>query len=103
MFSYNYRNGYALLSYMEYPIILAQELVLVYLVIYYKGLIGWLSFIMAGLYFFMAGGFLLGFLPREALMFLVVGSRMIQTCSYTIFFSVISLFVAAVYTDWSVE
>lgn len=71
MFSYNYRNGYALLSYMEYPIILAQELVLVYLVIYYKGLIGWHSFIMAGLYFFMAGGFLLGFLPREALMFLV--------------------------------
>ncbi|GLV45677.1 uncharacterized protein CBL_02697 [Carabus blaptoides fortunei] len=71
MFSYNYRNGYALLSYMEYPIILVQELVLVYLVIYYKGLVGVHSLIGASLYFFMAGGFLLGFLPREALMFLV--------------------------------
>lgn len=72
MFSYNFRNGYALLTYMEYPIILFQELILIYCVIHYKGLLGLYSFIGAVIYFSLAAGFLLGILPREFLTFLVV-------------------------------
>lgn len=73
--SYNYRNGYAILSYMEYPIILVQELVLIYFVIYYKDLMNTKSFIGAGIYFSIAGGFLSGILPREILTFLVVSIK----------------------------
>lgn len=78
MFSYNYRNGYALLSYMEYPIILVQELVLIYCVVYYKEMLGMKSLMAAGVYFSIAGGFLLGILPRELLTFLVVSLNSIR-------------------------
>ncbi|RZC35419.1 PQ-loop repeat-containing protein 3 [Asbolus verrucosus] len=44
MFSYNFRNGYALLSYMEYPIILIQEFFLIFFVIYYKNCLNMYSF-----------------------------------------------------------
>lgn len=72
MFSYNFRNGYALLSYMEYPIILIQELILIYLVLYYKALLGTNGLMGCGMYFAIAGGLLMGFFPREFLIFLVV-------------------------------
>lgn len=35
---YNYTNGYAILNYLEYPILLLQEYALVYFVLLYKGL-----------------------------------------------------------------
>lgn len=72
MFSYNYRNGYALLTYLEYPIILIQELILIYFVVYYKELLGFSSFIGTGIYFFNLTAFLYGIYPREFLAFLVV-------------------------------
>lgn len=37
---YNYVNGYAMLSYLEYPILMVQEYILVYYVLLYKGLLG---------------------------------------------------------------
>lgn len=72
MFSYNVRNGYALLTYLEYPIILVQELILILCVLHYKQLLGAGSLIGSGIYFSIAGGFLFGILPREFLTFLVV-------------------------------
>lgn len=36
---YNYTNSYAILNYLEYPILLLQEYVLVYFVLKYKGLL----------------------------------------------------------------
>lgn len=74
MMLYNYRNGYAILSYMEYPIILVQELVLIYFVMYYKEMIGTKSVVGAGIYFSLTGGFLFSILPREILTFLVVNN-----------------------------
>lgn len=98
MFSYNFRNGYALLSYMEYPIILIQELVLVYCVIYYKNLLGAKSVVGAGIYFTIAGGFLLGALPREFLTFLVV-----CFCSVILVIKlIVVILVAPLHSHWSV-
>lgn len=37
---YNYVNSYAILNYLEYPILLVQEYALVYYVLLYKGLLG---------------------------------------------------------------
>ncbi|XP_065161783.1 solute carrier family 66 member 3 [Atheta coriaria] len=71
MFSYNYRHGYALLSYMEYPIILAQQMVLILFVLYYNGSFNMASSVGACIYFCFAAGFLSGILPRELLIFLV--------------------------------
>ncbi|XP_055376177.1 solute carrier family 66 member 3 [Condylostylus longicornis] len=39
MMSYNYTNDYQFLSYMEYPVLLAQEYVLIYVVFKYKNLL----------------------------------------------------------------
>lgn len=36
---YNYTNNYAILNYLEYPILLVQEYVLVYFVLLYKDLL----------------------------------------------------------------
>lgn len=72
MMSYNYRNGYALLSYMEYPIILIQEIILIYFVISYKQLLGMKSVIGAMIYFGLLACFLFGTFPREFLTYLVV-------------------------------
>lgn len=72
MMSYNYRNGYALLSYLEYPIILVQEIILIYFVVHYKGVLNAKSFAGAFLYFAILAGFLMGTFPRELLAFLVV-------------------------------
>lgn len=40
MMAYNYTSGYEFLSYMEYPVLLIQEYVLVYCVFKYKDLLG---------------------------------------------------------------
>ncbi|XP_017779774.1 PREDICTED: PQ-loop repeat-containing protein 3 [Nicrophorus vespilloides] len=71
MLSYNYRNGYSILSYMEYPIILIQQIILILFVIYYSGYFNKYTYMGASIYISTAGGFLLGILPREILMFLV--------------------------------
>ncbi|KAF5306066.1 hypothetical protein FQA39_LY09044 [Lamprigera yunnana] len=71
MFSYNYRNGYALLTYLEYPIILVQELILIFCVLYFNKQLGVASVAGAGLYFAVFGSFVGGIVSRELLMFLV--------------------------------
>lgn len=72
MMSYNFRNGYAILSYLEYPIILFQELILIFLVLKYKELLNIYSLFGAGMYFTITGGFLIGIVPLGLLAFLVV-------------------------------
>ncbi|KAJ8953181.1 hypothetical protein NQ318_003217 [Aromia moschata] len=57
MMSYNYRNGYAILSYLEYPIILFQELILITCVLYYKNMLNFTSLFVAGCYFSIAAAF----------------------------------------------
>lgn len=73
MMSYNYRNGYAILSYLEYPIILLQELILVACVLHYKNMMNIGSLFGAGVYFLIAASFLTGIAPLGLLTFLVVG------------------------------
>lgn len=72
MMSYNYRNGYALLSYLEYPIILIQEIILIICVLHYKELLDSKSLVGAGVYFSIAFSFLSGIVPLGILAFLVV-------------------------------
>lgn len=72
MFSYNFRSGYALLTYMEYPIILIQELILILIVVIYKGYANVWAFILVQGYVMVTAGFLTGIIPREILTFLVV-------------------------------
>ncbi|KRT84663.1 hypothetical protein AMK59_1997, partial [Oryctes borbonicus] len=64
MFSYNFRSGYALLTYMEYPIILIQELVLIVIVVIYNGYMNVYTFMLAQTYFITAACFLTGVIPR---------------------------------------
>lgn len=72
MMSYNYRNGYAILSYLEYPIILVQEIILIICVLHYKELLNIGSLFGAGVYFIMAFSFIAGIVPLGMLAFLVV-------------------------------
>ncbi|KAG5892897.1 hypothetical protein JTB14_006215 [Gonioctena quinquepunctata] len=71
MMSYNYRSGYAILSYLEYPIILLQELILIVCVLHYKDMLNHYSFFAALVYFSMAFSFLSGIAPLGLLAFLV--------------------------------
>ncbi|KYB28642.1 solute carrier family 66 member 3 [Tribolium castaneum] len=71
MFSYNFRNRYALLSYMEYPIILIQELILILFVMYYKSCLNVYSAVGAVVYGLAAAGLLLGTVPLGVIAFLV--------------------------------
>ncbi|XP_012267202.1 solute carrier family 66 member 3 [Athalia rosae] len=67
MTSYNYTNGYSLLSYMEYPIILVQEFVLIYLVLLYLNLVNPGSILVTILYFSIFGAFLFQIIPKSVL------------------------------------
>lgn len=68
---YNYTNGYAFLSYMEYPILLAQEYVLVYYVLRYESLLGQRAFMWSGIYVAVFLGFATTIIPSSVLMMLV--------------------------------
>lgn len=72
MMSYNYRSGYAILSYLEYPIILVQELILIICVLYYKQMLNLASLIGSVFYLIMLASFLTGLVPIGLLVFLVV-------------------------------
>lgn len=71
MMSYNYRSGYAILSYLEYPIILVQELILIICVLYYKQMLNLASLIGSVFYLIMLASFLTGLVPIGLLVFLV--------------------------------
>lgn len=51
MMTYNYCSGYSLISYMEYPVLLVQNYVLIVLVLHYKRQLKQHVFLTAGAYF----------------------------------------------------
>lgn len=71
---YNYVNEYALLSYMEYPIIIVQEYILIYLVLKYKDLFNTRTYIWTCLYFATTLGFILRVIPKNVLMYIIVSN-----------------------------
>ncbi|XP_044733031.1 solute carrier family 66 member 3 [Chrysoperla carnea] len=68
---YNYRNGYALLSYLEYHFLLVQDWIIIYLTLQYSNLINFKAFAGASLYFGIFAMFLLGFVPPGILTALI--------------------------------
>ncbi|XP_063708009.1 solute carrier family 66 member 3 [Culicoides brevitarsis] len=69
---YNYVNRYALLNYLEYPILLLQEYVLVYYVLLYKGILdGRNCKIFIGIYWLVAFFFAFNVLPAWILVVLL--------------------------------
>lgn len=67
MTSYNFTNGYSLLSYLEYPVILVQEYILIYLVLKYLNKINTFSIIVSILYFAISISFVMQLIPKVAL------------------------------------
>ncbi|XP_029170934.1 PQ-loop repeat-containing protein 3 [Nylanderia fulva] len=67
MTSYNYTNGYSVLSYLEYPIILTQEYILIFLVLKYLNRINIWSFLCAVIYFALSASLLLEIVPKIVL------------------------------------
>lgn len=71
--SYNYCNEYSLLSYMEYPVLLVQNYVLIGLVLYYKRQIKQNAYTLVSAYFGVTA-LLLRFAPAAFLApFVVIG------------------------------
>ncbi|XP_053666607.1 solute carrier family 66 member 3 [Anopheles marshallii] len=68
---YNYTNGYAFLSYLEYPILLVQEYVLVYYVLRYESLLGNRAYQWGAIYVAVFIGFATTIIPSSLLMMLV--------------------------------
>ncbi|XP_015123205.1 PQ-loop repeat-containing protein 3 [Diachasma alloeum] len=68
MTSYNYTNGYALLTYLEYPVILAQEFLLIYLVLKYRNQVNNIkSIFFAICYFVLSTCILIQVVPKYVL------------------------------------
>lgn len=85
MTSYNYTNGYSVLSYLEYPIILLQEYILIFLVLKYLNKINTFSMLFTGFYFVTSASFALQIIPKIVLTFLApmctpisVSSKIVQ-------------------------
>uniref|UniRef100_A0A1B6M2M9 Solute carrier family 66 member 3 n=1 Tax=Graphocephala atropunctata TaxID=36148 RepID=A0A1B6M2M9_9HEMI len=68
---YNYVNSYALLSYLEYPIIIAQEYVLIFLVLKYKNWLNTRTYALIILYFVIVFGFVSKIIPSPVLMYII--------------------------------
>ncbi|XP_055531519.1 solute carrier family 66 member 3 [Wyeomyia smithii] len=68
---YNFTNRYAFLSYMEYPILLIQEYVLVYVVLKYKNILNQTSYVWSAVYVAVFIGFASEIIPGSLLMMLV--------------------------------
>uniref|UniRef100_A0A1L8DTV7 Solute carrier family 66 member 3 n=1 Tax=Nyssomyia neivai TaxID=330878 RepID=A0A1L8DTV7_9DIPT len=62
-FSYNFCKGYAIMSYLEYPVLLIQEYVLIFLVLKYQDLLHGKSYIFTGIYIFFTTLFLSKMVP----------------------------------------
>ncbi|KAH8349554.1 hypothetical protein KR084_001427 [Drosophila pseudotakahashii] len=71
MLSYNYTSGYNFLSYMEYPVLLLQEYVLIYYAFKYQDLLGKRTQVVAILYSIVATLIYLKLFPIIILTFLV--------------------------------
>ncbi|XP_043465076.1 solute carrier family 66 member 3 [Leptopilina heterotoma] len=67
MTSYNITNGYSLLSYLDYPIILVQQYILIFLVLKYLEKINFITILISALYFTTFTSFVLQILPKSLL------------------------------------
>lgn len=74
MMSYNYTSGYDFLSYMEYPVLLLQEYVLIYYVFKYQDMLGKRTQVFAIFYTIIATLIYLKLFPIIILTFLVVSN-----------------------------
>lgn len=72
MMMYNYCHGYAFLSYLEYPVLLVQEYILIFLVLKYKHLLGNNAYAIAGGYTVGVLAFGYNILPKFLLALMVV-------------------------------
>lgn len=72
MMSYNYCNGYFFLSYLEYPILLIQDYIILFLVLKYKHLLSQNAYIGSLMYIVVTLSFLSKILPTFILAILVV-------------------------------
>ncbi|XP_033330074.1 solute carrier family 66 member 3 isoform X1 [Megalopta genalis] len=85
MTSYNYTNGYSVLSYLEYPIILLQEYILIFLVLKHLNKLNTFSIMFTGFYFITSASLALQIIPKVVLTFLApmctpisVSSKIVQ-------------------------
>lgn len=85
MTSYNYTNGYSLLSYLEYPIILVQEYILIFLVLKYLNKINTWAFLFTIIYFVISSCLLFEVAPKIVLSFLAVSMNIILCVLRSIF------------------
>lgn len=69
---YNYTNGYSMITYLEYPILLIQEYVLIFVVLKYKNLLNQKVLLYSGFYFMTLAAFAIHLLPASLLVLLVV-------------------------------
>ena len=73
--SYNFVRGYSYLSYLEYPILLVQEYVLIYCVLNYSNLLNSKAYLWAGIYVAITSLFLTQILPPTILTMMLVSYR----------------------------
>ncbi|XP_003693733.1 solute carrier family 66 member 3 [Apis florea] len=85
MTSYNFTNGYSVLSYLEYPIILLQEYILIFLVLKYLNKINIFSILVSILYIVTSISLAMQLIPKFVLTILAplctpisVSSKIIQ-------------------------
>lgn len=85
MASYNFTNGYSILSYLEYPVILLQEYILIFLVLKYLNKINTFSILVSILYIAISISFAMQLIPKVVLTILVplctpisVSSKVVQ-------------------------
>lgn len=71
---YNYTNNYSLMAYMEYPIILFQQYLLIGIVLYYNNRLNLKVLILSVLYVGIFSAFVCKLLPSSILTILVVCS-----------------------------
>lgn len=69
---YNYTNNYSLMSYLEYPIILFQQYILIGTVLFYNNRLNSMVLILSIFYIGLFSAFVGGILPSTILTFLVV-------------------------------
>lgn len=73
--SYNFVRGYSYLSYLEYPVLLIQEYVLIYCVLKYSNLVNTKTLMYAGLYVAITGLFLTQIIPPSVLTMMLVSEQ----------------------------
>lgn len=81
MTNYHYANGYSILTYLECPVLLVQEYILIFLVLKYLKKINTSSVLVAALYFAISSCFALQIVPKVVLTFLAPACTPISVSS----------------------